>query len=187
MFFKATPSFNFMRLRIPAFIFSLVVICGGLLGVANGRVKFGIDFTGGVLLEVDLNQASTSEEVRNVIVDFSGAKTQEFGQESHFLIRLPYPEGGEPAIVALKEDLLTTLQGKWEEAKYRRAETVGPKVSDELMSNGLLAMGLAIAAMLVYIWIRFQWRFSVGAVVAITHDVLFLPWVYLWSQEWNLI
>ena len=134
-------------------------------------LNFGIDFKGGILIEVKTDGAADLAKLRG---DLSGlglgeVSLQEFGAEDDVLIRVEDQEGGEAANQAAIAIVRAALG---EGVEYRRVETVGPKVGDELKAAGLWAVLSALVAILLYVWFRFEWQFGVGAVIALSHDVI---------------
>ena len=137
--------------------------------------NYGIDFRGGILIEIRTNGEADITAMRAVSSDkgLGEVALQEFGSPSDVLIRVERQPGGDDsqqvAVDIVKRAYANELAG---DITYRRVEVVGPKVSGELIEAGVLALVLALGAMLIYIWFRFEWQFSVGAVVALVHDVL---------------
>jgi preprotein translocase subunit SecF len=164
-----------------------LLLCVASLGLyAVKGLNYGIDFRGGILLEIRTAEAVELRTIRNQIsaANLGNFELQEFGQSTDILIRIESQPGGAPgqqkAIDAVKKALGPTID-------YRRTEFVGPTVSGELIQAGVTAVLLALAAMLMYIWFRFEWQFGVGAVVALTHDVIMTIGVFaLLGLEFNL-
>ena len=180
----------FMSARIGAFIFSafLIVISFGLFFYSG--LNFGIDFKGGTLIEIETEEQVDLGEIRTVLSSLSlgDVQVQEFGSSNNILIRVEQQLGGdsvqqnavEVVKTSLNESLHTTVN-------YRRTEVVGPKVSGELIKSGVIAIVVAVFAMLIYIWFRFEWQFSLGAVLALIHDVILTIGVFCFTQlEFNL-
>jgi preprotein translocase subunit SecF len=149
-------------------------------------LNYGIDFQGGILIEVRVEQSNKLAEMRQQLKNLGlGEVTlQEFGSPTDILIRVQKQEGGEKAqqaaIDKVKEKLGSNI-------KYRRTEFVGPKVSEELFQDGVTAVFLAIIGILLYIWFRFEWQFGVGAIIALCHDVLTTVGIFaLTGIEFNL-
>ena len=180
----------FMSARIGAFIFSafLIVISFGLFFYSG--LNFGIDFKGGTLIEIETEEQVDLGEIRTALSSLSlgDVQVQEFGSSNNILIRVEQQLGGdsvqqnavEVVKTSLNESLHTTVN-------YRRTEVVGPKVSGELIKSGVIAIVVAVFAMLIYIWFRFEWQFSLGAVLALIHDVILTIGVFCFTQlEFNL-
>ena len=176
----------FIQKRVIFFIFSaaLVAVSIGLFG-AKG-LNYGIDFKGGIMMEVRTEAAADIKDMRVKLgaLNLGEVALQEFGQPTDVLIRVQRQDGGEKAQQAAVEKVKAALGDK---DNYRRTEFVGPKVSDELFWDGVLAVGLAILAILVYIWFRFEWQFGMGAVIALSHDVISTIGIFaLLGLEFNL-
>jgi preprotein translocase SecF subunit len=151
-------------------------------------LNFGIDFKGGTLIElrVDNNQTKISD-IRNSLTNMNigDINVKEFGTKGDYLIKVEQTkEQNKNLIPALKKSITSNLQT---DISFRRVENVGPKVSAELLESGLIAICLSLAAMLFYIWIRFEWQFSLGAIVALIHDIVITLGLFsLLSFEVNL-
>mgnify|MGYP006432166575 FL=1 len=166
---------KFMAMRKMAFVFSLVLILGSI-GLYFGKgLNYGIDFEGGILMEVGSSQPVDMAKMRRATsgLGLGEVALQEFGRNTEVLIRVERQPGDssaqQKAVDAVKAALANKIDG---ELSYRRVEFVGPKVSAELIEAGTMAMLLAVTAMLIYIWFRFEWQFSIGAVLALVHDVI---------------
>jgi len=180
------PNFGFLQKRVAFFIFSGLLVAASLGLFAVNSLNYGIDFTGGIMIEVKTDQPGQIGTMRKELkaLNLGAVELQEFGAPNDILIRLQAQQGGEKAnqaaVAAVKQALGDGMD-------YRRTELVGPKVSDELFWNGLYAVVSAIFAILVYIWFRFEWQFGLGAVVALTHDVITTIGVFALIQlEFNL-
>jgi len=149
-------------------------------------LNYGIDFQGGILIEVRVGQANKLVEMRQRLKNLGlGEVTlQEFGSPMDILIRVQKQEGGEKA----QQVAIDKVKGELgSDIKYRRTEFVGPKVSEELFQDGVTAVFLAIIGILLYIWFRFEWQFGVGAIIALCHDVLTTVGIFaLTGIEFNL-
>ena len=177
---------DFMQFRKIAGILSLV-LCVASVGLFLGKgLNYGIDFRGGILLEIRTPGPADLSELRSTLgnLDLGEVQLQEFGRDTDVLIRIERQEGGEKAQMRAVE---IAKQALGSEVNYRRTEFVGPKVGRELIEAGLTAVLLALGAMLVYIWFRFEWQFGVGAVVALLHDVIMTIGIFsLLGLEFNL-
>ena len=177
---------DFMRFRKMAAILSLALCIGSLgLFVVKG-LNYGIDFEGGILLEIRTPQAADMADLRRRVnsLGLGQVEMQEFGNDTDVLIRVERQPGDakaqNAAVEKVKEELGSSID-------LRRTEFVGPKVSSELVEAGVTAVFLALGAMLIYIWFRFEWQFGVGAVIALGHDVLLTIGIFaLLSLEFNL-
>ena len=167
---------------------SILLVLGSLLLIFFKGLNFGIDFKGGTLIElrVDSNSIGISD-VRSSFSNMSlgDINVKEFGNKGDYLIKFEKKTfNDDNNIKTIKENVKNSLQSK---VNFRRVENVGPKVSKELLNSGLLAISLALGAMLFYIWVRFEWQFSVGSILAIFHDVLITIGLFsLLSLEINL-
>tara|TARA_E500000331_G_scaffold350647_1_gene395889 strand:+ start:731 stop:1624 length:894 start_codon:yes stop_codon:yes gene_type:complete len=164
---------------------SVLIFTSIVLFLAKG-LNYGIDFQGGILLEVRTGETANIAKMRSQLngLGLGEVALQEFGAPTDVLIRIQRQEGGEKAQLEAVQKVKETLS---DEVSYRRTEFVGPKVSRELFIDGVLAVSLAILAILVYIWFRFEWQFGLGAVVALTHDVISTIGIFaLMGFEFNL-
>lgn len=178
--------YDFMRFRKIAGILS-VVLCVASVGLfAIKGLNYGIDFEGGILLEIRTPQAADIGNLRSTVsgLGLGHIEMQQFGPETDVLIRIERQPGGDTAQNDAVERVKSALGNSVE---LRRTEFVGPKVSAELVEAGITAVMLALGAMLIYIWFRFEWQFGVGAVIALAHDVIMTIGVFsLLSLEFNL-
>ena len=165
---------DFMGKRKLAMMASAVVLIIGASALVIRGLTFGIDFTGGTLIEVGYEQAIEPETVRSALAanGFDDAQVQQFGTPQDILIRLAPREDLKSA--ELSDQVFKVLSESTEQnIELRRVEFVGPQVGDELAEDGALAVLVALMAILLYVALRFEWRFAVGSVVALMHDVLF--------------
>ncbi|MDB9819639.1 protein translocase subunit SecF [Candidatus Pelagibacter sp.] len=164
---------------------SLVVVSVLLLFFKG--LNFGVDFKGGTLIELRSNDKSinvTSLRQSFNKMNLGDFNVKKFGNENDFLIKIEKKDTSANAIEVIKKDLTSSLGGSF---NFRRVENVGPKVSSELLKSGIIAIALSLAAMLFYIWIRFEWQFSLGAILALFHDVIITLGLFsLFSLEINL-
>ena len=168
--FSGVPSINFMAQRKTGLWVSTILTVASILLVAFRGLNFGIDFTGGVLLEVHYPEAVQLDDVRAKLnaAGYEHPVVQFFGTSEDVLIRLPPTEETNSAKVS---DSLLQALGVAKE-NQRRIEFVGPQVGDELTRDGALALLLAFLGIMVYIAMRFEWKFAVGAVAALIHDAI---------------
>jgi preprotein translocase subunit SecF len=163
----------FMRYRLPALAASAAVVLLAIVLVLVKGLNYGIDFKGGILLEVRMPEAADLSAMRSHLgsLDVGSVQLQTFGAPTDVLIRVERPEGAEGGEQLVIEEVKAALDEQFGPGiEYRRAEFVGPKVSEELLRGGVLAAVIAIAGVLVYLWFRFEWQFGVGAVAALVHD-----------------
>ncbi|NOH57278.1 protein translocase subunit SecF [Alteromonas sp. 07-89-2] len=169
---KLSDTVNFMRLRIPAMVLSTVLILGSFVSLGVNSLNWGLDFTGGTLIEVGYEDAANLEAIRVQLNEsnFEDAIVQNFGSSQDVLIRIA-PRDGVKA-VTIGEQVLAALRADGTEVDMRRIEFVGPNVGEELTEQGGLAMLVALLCILVYVAMRFEWRFALGSVSALAHDVI---------------
>ena len=163
--------FNFSSKFRVANIFSLILFVTSVLFILFKGLNYGIDFKGGTLIELRASSTGASE-IRTALnkMDLGDVNVKNFGQEGDYLIKVEQKENdGNKIIPQIKENLSENLKT---EINFRRVENVGPKVSSELLQSGIIAISLSLAAMLFYIWIRFEWQFSIGSIIALFHDVV---------------
>ncbi|MFN4088749.1 MAG: protein translocase subunit SecF [Alphaproteobacteria bacterium] len=182
------PGINigFMRMRFGAYVVSAILMVASLASFAIQGLNFGIDFTGGTLIEVRTEQPANIAEMRSTISDLGlgSVALQEFGAPTDVLIRLQQQPGDEQAQIAAIEQVKLALG---DAVEYRRVEYVGPQVGSELIRSGFMAIAFALVAILVYISFRFEWQFGLGAVVALLHDIILTVGIFSLTQiEFNL-
>ena len=168
-------------------ILSIVLIVTSLILLAFKGLNYGVDFKGGTLIELrtDLNSANI-KKIRDSFnqLNLGDVSVKNFGNETDFIIKFEKQNSNDPKFI---DNIKTKLSGSIGTVDFRRVENVGPKVSAELLQSGIIAIALSLAAMLLYIWIRFEWQFSLGAIVALFHDVIITLGVFsLFSLEINL-
>ncbi|WP_252179502.1 protein translocase subunit SecF [Endozoicomonas sp. 4G] len=158
---------NFMKLRTYATVLSVVMIVGSLASLGIKGINWGLDFTGGTLIELVYDKPANTEEIRSQLGDagHSDAVVQEFGSVRDILVRIP---GDDPALGHSIARLLD--QNHVGSVVVKRVEFVGPQVGERLREQGGLGMLMALGLVMLYIAFRFQFKFSVGAVLALTHD-----------------
>ena len=157
--------------RKVAVAISILLVIVSLGSLATRGLEFGIDFTGGILLEVGYPAAANLEDIRGDLASegYDSAQVQRFGAENVVLVRLPPQEGD---VDQIRERLQRTLQAGDGRTVLRRVEFVSPQVGSELAESGALATVVALMLIFVYVMIRFQWKFSAGAVAALAHDAI---------------
>jgi len=168
-FFSRVPTINFMAQRKTGLVISLALTVAAAALLATRGLNFGIDFTGGVLVEVVYPQSVELEEVRKHLETggYHNAVAQYFGGTQNVLIRLPPAENASSAEVSNR-----VLESLGTEVELRRIEFVGPQIGDELKNEGSLALLVAFMLIFIYIAFRFQWKFSLGAIAALVHDAV---------------
>jgi len=180
-------SIAFIEKRFVALIFSIFLTVGSLSLLGVKGLNLGIDFLGGILVEVKTDGPADVAGLRNKIsnLGLGEVSIQEFGAPDDVLIRVQRQKGGDAqqqeAVAIISEAI------KAEVIEFRRTETVGPTVGAELKEAAILAVLLAIGAILLYVWFRFEWQFGLGAVIALSHDVLATIGLFsLLGLEFNL-
>ena len=185
---KTQFTYNFISKFKLANIISIILVLVSLVLIGLKGLNFGIDFKGGTLIELRVD--SNNIKINDVRSSFSNMglgdlNVKEFGKKGDYLIKFEKKEfDNTNTIKNIKEKVINKLGV---DINFRRVEDVGPKVSAELLNSGLIAISLALGAMLFYIWIRFEWQFSLGSITAIFHDVLITIGIFsLLSLEVNL-
>jgi len=171
--FRFTDSINFMRYKWPALMLSALLVLGSLGLLFTKGINWGLDFTGGTVIEVGFAENADLTQVRAVLAErgYPDAVVQYFGSSQDVAIRISPREGVEQSRIS--NEILAALSETSETAvEMRRVEFVGPSVGDELKEQGGLAMLAALIGILLYVGMRFEWRLSVGAVLALGHDVI---------------
>ncbi|MDA7770235.1 protein translocase subunit SecF [Candidatus Pelagibacter sp.] len=168
-------------------LISLSLVVASVLLLFFKGLNFGVDFKGGTLIELrsnDKNINVTSLRQSFNKMNLGDFNVKKFGNDNDFLIKIEKKDTSANTIEVIKKDLTSSLGGSF---NFRRVENVGPKVSSELLKSGIIAIALSLAAMLFYIWIRFEWQFSLGAILALFHDVIITLGLFsLFSLEINL-
>ena len=166
--------------------FSLIII--SILLLFFKGLNYGVDFKGGTLIELRANDSQINIfKLRQSLLNMKlgDVNVKQFGNQNDYLIKFEKKNDNNPNFIQeIKEDLTKSIGPGF---NFRRVENVGPKVSAELLKSGIIAIGLSLAAMLFYIWIRFEWQFSLGAILALIHDVIVTLGVFsLFNFEINL-
>ena len=163
---------NFNRFyKLFSVISTSLVILSILLLIFKG-LNFGVDFKGGTLIELRAKDNQTNVSIlRGAFnkMNLGDVNIKKFGEENDFLIKIEKKDTSENIIQLIKTDLTKSIGNTY---NFRRVENVGPKVSSELLKSGITAIFLSLVAMLFYIWVRFEWQFSLGAIIALFHDVI---------------
>jgi len=168
-------------------LFSISLIIISIILLFFKGLNFGVDFKGGTLIELrstdsQINITKLRQSFLNM--NLGDVSVKEFGKKNDFLIKFEKKDNNINFIEEVKKNLEKSIGPGFD---FRRVENVGPKVSSELLKSGILAICLALAAMLIYIWIRFEWQFSLGAILALFHDVILTLGIFsLFNLEINL-
>ena len=181
-FFKIKHDIPFMRYGKVTTTISLVTFILAVLALALRGLNLGIDFTGGMLVEVSYSQPANLEAIRTTLEsqEMSEVAVQNFGTSKDVLIRLPIK--GDVNGAKLSEQILASLKAQDATAQLRRVEFVGPQVGQELYESGVLALLLVIAGIMAYLALRFAWRFSVAAIIANMHDIVIILGMFAFFQ-----
>ena len=188
MIFNISKDIKFSLLYKKLNILSLILIALSISFLLFKGLNLGVDFKGGTLIEVrtensNINIAEIRQSFLNM--DLGDVTVKKFGQKNDYLVKIEMKETDNENFIKSINDKLSSDLGS--QINFRRVENVGPKVSNELLRDGLLAISLSLAAMLFYIWIRFEWQFSLGAILALVHDVIVTLGIFsLLTYEINL-
>ena len=178
---------DFIRVRAIPFVFSSLLVVGSLVSLAIQGLNFGIDFAGGVLVEVRSDQPVELSELRTRLntLGLGDVSITTFGDTGRdVMIRVQEQAGGDRAQTAALKQVQSVLGDGFE---LRRTEVVGPKVGSELIIDGALAIALSLIGIMVYVWLRFEWQFAMGAVLSLTHDVITTIGIFsIFQIEFNL-
>ncbi len=188
MIFKIPKDIKFSYLYKRINVLSFVLIVASILILLIKGLNLGVDFKGGTLIEIrSENQNTNIGEIRQSLLkmNLGDVSVKKFGKEKDYLAKIELTDKNNSNFIeSIKEKLSSDLGSA---VNFRRVENVGPKVSNELLNAGLLAISLSLAAMLFYIWIRFEWQFSLAAIIAIIHDVIITIGIFSFlSYEVNL-
>jgi preprotein translocase subunit SecF len=164
---------DFMRVRNIALVISIIITVASLALVGVRGLNLGVDFVGGQMIRTTFPQPIEVDQLRARVgqLNLGEASIQEFGGPTSYQIRLPRPEGGEAAANRAASRVRAMLEQQYPGARVDAVETVSGKVSEELATDGALAIALAMLGIAIYIWLRFEWQFGIGALVTLFHDV----------------
>lgn len=193
-FLKKKTEIDFVAKDRAFFILSVIMVVGSIVSLSVKGLNFGLDFTGGTLIEVGFPQPANISQVRENLesAGLDDAVVQTFGNPRDIVVRVPPRSAGESDVEESSAEVSTAVlaalqQGVEGEVSMRRVEFVGPQVGDELAEQGILAVVYALIGIFFYVMMRFQWRFSVGAVVATVHDlVITMGIISIVSLEFDL-
>ena len=178
---------NFVSKFRKANIISIIIFILSVIFISFKGLNYGIDFKGGTLIELRTETSIDASSIRDSLNSMSlgDVNVKKFGKEGDYLIKVEQKnENNSNLIPEIKETLINNLNA---DVDFRRVENVGPKVSSELLESSIIAISLALAAMLFYIWVRFEWQFSVGSIIALFHDVIITLGIFsVLSLEINL-
>ena len=184
---KKDLKINFLRVKNIATIVSILAIISSLFFLVYKNLNFGIDFKGGTLIEIKKDENLSIAEIRSQLseLNIGDIQIQTFGSDDIILIRIENSKNLDTNADMSSIELIRSSLGN--DVIIQRTEIVGPKVSSELIQKGIIAIIIAVFLMLFYIWIRFEWQFSIGAVTALIHDVMITMGIFSFLQiEFNL-
>ena len=179
---------NFSRFFKVANIFSVLAVLISITFLLFKGLNYGVDFKGGTLLEIRIDNKNIQiQDIRSSlnIPELGDVNVKQFGKKGDFLIKFEKNANENEKFITELKNIISSKIGS--AVNFRRVESVGPKVSSELLKQGLTAIALALSAMLFYIWIRFEWQFSLGSIIALMHDVIITLGIFsILSFEVNL-
>jgi preprotein translocase subunit SecF len=173
-FFKIKKDIPFMRYALMFNIISIVTFVLAIFFLITKGLNFGVDFTGGTVMEVSYTQSANVPQIRDALnkLGFPDAAVQNFGTARDVLIRLPLKK--ETSSANLSETVMASLRQSDPAVELRRVEFVGPQVGGELVENGALALLFVCIGIVFYLWFRFEWKFGVAAIIANLHDIVII-------------
>ena len=184
--FKSGKTYNFMGKRIPFLGFSSILVIISLVLLFSKGVNFGIDFAGGTIVQVKYEQKAPIEKIRDVLnsTNYKGSSITEFGSPEEVVIRITGTSSNLATDIGDEMHKILDATGNFE---VRRVDMVGPKVGGELRTQGLMALGLSMLMILIYVSFRFEWRFAIASILSLAHDVtIALGAISLFNIEVNL-
>ena len=185
--FRVKKDISFMKYSRLSAVLSIVIFVLSASFLSTKGLNLGIDFTGGTIMEVGYPEGVNVQDIRDTLksINLEDSQVQNFGNETDVLIRLPIKEG--QAIADLSEKVSAALRAKNSSMQIRRIESVGAQVGDELYENGALAILFVCLGIVLYLAMRFEWRFAIAAIVANMHDVVIILGFFSFFQwEFNL-
>ncbi len=177
---------NFVSKFKKANTISIIIFILSILLIFFKGLNYGIDFKGGTLIELRAENNINVSTIRDTLntMDLGDINVKKFGKDGDYLIKVEQKNTNNEHIPKIKKNLSDNLNS---EIDFRRVENVGPKVSSELLESSVIAISLALIAMLFYIWVRFEWQFSIGSIIALLHDVVITLGIFsVLSLEINL-
>ena len=186
-FFRIKRDIPFMRHALIFNVISMITFVIAVIALSTKGLHLGVDFTGGTVMEVSYSQPANLNKIRDAMakLGFTEASVQNFGTTRDVLIRLPVKQGVTSA--KLSEQVLGELKGIDSTVNLKRTEFVGPQVGKELLDNGALALLFVSLGIVLYLWLRFEWKFGVSAIIANLHDVvIILGFFSIFQWEFSL-
>lgn len=171
-FISQNVNFDFIGKKWVGFLISFIIVIGTIISVSTKGLNFGIDFTGGIVMEVRTPEKADLASFRKVFSDngYSGVSLQNFGADNDVMIRFQAKEDENQAKVI--EGVKNLLDKNFAKIEYRKIDYVGPQVGKELVKKGVLALVVSLAGMMVYLWFRFNWQYGIGGIAALIHDTI---------------
>jgi preprotein translocase subunit SecF len=178
-------NFDFMRWRNVALVLSIIATAASIFYTAYRGLNFGVDFVGGQMIRVTFAQPIDAEQLRSRVdhLHLGEAGVQSVGGPKAYQIRLPKPPGGDAAANAAAEQVKAMIAADYPASRVDSVDTVSGKVSEELATSGAMAIALAMLGIAVYIWVRFEWQFGVGALLTLAHDVSMTLGFFAFTQR----
>ena len=180
---------GFVRLRWWAFGVTIALTVASLALFATRGLNMGVDFVGGLLMEVGFTQAAPLDDLRTTVraQNVGEVSLQEFGGPNKVALRLPLPPGDQAAVQRVVSRVQGAIKARHPDASFRRVETVSGKVSGELIRTGMIAVALGMIGIALFTWLRFEWHFGVSTLIALVHDVIVTLGIFaLFQWEFNL-
>ena len=175
-FFRIRRDIPFMRNALVFNVISVLTFVAAVAFLAIRGLNFSIEFTGGTVMEVAYPKAAELETIRTKVIElgYADAQVQNFGTSRDVMIRLPLKDGSGAAAARQSDQVMAALKAADAGVELRRVEFVGPQVGKELFTDGALALLLVVVGIMIYLAFRFEWKFSVAAIVANLHDVIII-------------
>lgn len=186
-FFRRTTNIDFMRIRGITAVVSIVMVLGSFFALYTNGINWGLDFTGGIVVELGYKQDAPLPKIRDAMRDanYADAVVQSFGSPKDVIIRLAPREGIEEQVIA--KNIISVLTADGTEIDLRRVDSIGAQVGKELAEQGAIAIVVALIAIMIYIAIRFEMRFAISSAIALAHDpIIILGMFALYNIEFDL-
>ncbi|MGM0519443.1 MAG: protein translocase subunit SecF [Campylobacterota bacterium] len=170
-FFKSSKIYDFMGKRLPFLGISAVLVIASIVLLFTKGLNFGVDFAGGTIVQVQYDKKAPINDIRDVLnsTKFNGSSITKFGSDEEIVIKVT---GSSSDVSNDIGDQIRNILVPTGDFKIRRVDMVGPKVGDELREKGLMALGLSLVVILIYVSYRFEWRFAISSILALAHDVI---------------
>lgn len=177
MFIKSNTNIDFIKTRFITISGTLLMVVMSIVLLAMRGLNYGIDFKGGIVMEIKTSQPNQTSELREKFknMNIGECTIQEFGSNYDYLVKIEAPEGGETEITRIVNTVKDTLG---QDVTYRRIETIGPKVGSELISQSFWAVVCALFLIFLYVWVRYEWQFSLATTIALISDCMVIVFFY---------